>query len=179
MRKAKKMAKTPKREAEEEAPGQENEMLGLIQLDENLSDIEKPPDVPPGPYIAEVQDVQIGHSAAGNDYFSVRFVIPADELPADVREHYEDGAILFWNRNIVPKSGSDRRALFNLRKLVESLGLPTNTSAVDPNEWMGRKARLQVRAGQYLGETRAEIASVGPAESGPATRAAVKRPPRR
>lgn len=153
-----------------------NEELSIIELDENLADVEKPPEVPPGLYAGEVQDVQILTSAKGNKYFAVRFVIPPDELPVDVREHYEDGAVIFWNRQIVPGPG-DARAKFNLKRLIEALGLDTRTSTIDPNEWMGRSARLRVRIGaEYQGERRAEIASVEPAEDEAPARATPQAP---
>ena len=147
-----------------------DEMMGIIELDENLADVEKPKEIPPGKYVGEVQDVQEKASAAGNTYFAVQFRVPPDELPADVAEQYEDGAVLFWNRIIKPRGRSDRRALFNLRRFIEALGLDPNTTTIDPNDWMGRQARLMVRMGKYQGEERAEIASVEAGE--------VKAPPR-
>lgn len=143
--------------------GDDNEPLGLIELDESLADVEKPAEIAAGVYVGEVQDVQIQQSQKGNRYFAIKFVIPPDELPADIRDDFEDGAILYWNRNIVP-NGRDRRALFNLRKLVEAFGLDSNTNAIDPNEWMGRKARLRVVMGKWQGEDRAEIKAVEAAE---------------
>lgn len=151
------------------APADSDEPMGIIELDESLSDIEKPPELPAGTYTGEVQDVQIGQSQKGNRYFAVKFVIPADEIPKDIQEHFPDGAVLYWNRNIVPTKG-DRRALFNLRKLIEALGLDSNTTSVDPNEWMGREARLRVTMGKWQGEDRAEIKSVEAAESRAASR---------
>src|SRR4029077_18585734 len=147
-----------------------DEPMGLIELDENLADVEKPKEIPPGKYVGEVQDVQEKASAAGNTYFAVQFRVAPDELPADVAEQYEDGAVLFWNRIIKPRGRSDRRALFNLRRFIEALGLDPNTTTIDPNDWMGRQARLMVRMGKYQGEERAEIASVEAGE--------VKAPPR-
>lgn len=161
----------------------ESEPVGVIELEENLGDAEKPPEIPGGLYSAEVQDVQTPTSGKGNQYFAVTFVIASDDLPADVREDYPDGAKLFWNRVIVPK-GRDRRALFNLRKFVESLGLDSNTTSIDPNEWMGRKARIRVVHGTYQGETRAEIKSVeagedeAPAPKPPTVKSAGGRSPR-
>jgi hypothetical protein len=146
-----------------------DEPIGLIELEENLADVEKPPELPPNWYIGEVQDVQVQTSGKGNQYFSIRFVIPPDELPADIREHFEDGASMYWNRNIVP-NGKDRRALFNLRKLIEAFGLDSKTTTIDPNEWMGRTARLRVVMGKWQGEDRAEIRSVEAAEAAPAPR---------
>jgi hypothetical protein len=146
------------------APDDEGEPLSVIELEENLAEVDKPPELSPGPYKAEVQDVQINTSGKGNRYFAVKFVIPTENLPADMQENYPDGAVFYWNRNIVP-NGRDRRALFNLRQFVEALGLDSNTSAIDPNEWMGRPATLRIRMGKYQGVPRAEIASVEAAEA--------------
>jgi len=156
----------------------EEETIGVIELEANLSDIEKPPELPPGKYVGEVQDVQVQTSGKGNQYFAIKFVIPPTEIPADVAEHYDDGAVLYWNRNIVP-NGKDRRALFNLRKLIESLGLNANTTSIDPNEWMGQRSKLNVVHGKYQGETRAEIKSLEPAEAVKAAPAAAARTNRR
>jgi len=151
----------------------ESEPLGVITLSESLEDVEKPEEVRAGVYTAEVQDVQIPTSQKGNEYFSVKFVIPPEELPADQRDQYPDGAIMYWNRTVVP-NGNDRRALWNTKKLVQALGLPTNTSTIDPNEWMGRRARVRVKMGSYQGEDRAEISAVEAAEAAPSRTTAAK-----
>lgn len=145
------------------APADDGEPIGIIELDENLGDAEKPEEIPPGLYTAEVQDVQTPVSGKGNTYFAIKFVISPDDLPPDIKEDYPDGAVLFWNRVIVPKKG-DRRALFALRKFVESIGIDSNTTSIDPNEWMGRQARIRVAHDRYQGETRAQIKSVEAAE---------------
>jgi Protein of unknown function (DUF669) len=150
----------------------DDEPMSVIELDENLADVEKPKEIPPGKYIGEIQDVQEATSGKGNTYFAIQFRVAPDELPADVAEQYEDGAVLFWNRIIKPRGRSDRRALFNLRKFVEALGLDPNTTTIDPNDWMGRQARLHVQMGKYLGEERAEVRAVEPAEKPAPSRAA-------
>src|SRR5580765_1970668 len=153
-----------------------DEPMGIIELDESLADVEKPKEIPPGKYTGEIQDVQEATSGKGNTYFAIQFRVPPDELPADVADQYEDGAVLFWNRVLKPKSGTDRRALFNLRKFIEALGLDANTTTIDPNDWMGRPARLHVVSGRYNGEERAEIRAVEPAEvKAPPARKATKR----
>lgn len=143
-----------------------SEPLGLIEFEDNLDDIEKPPELPANVYTGEVQDVQMQTSGKGNKYFAIKFVIPPEEIPADLQDGFPEGAVLYWNRQIVPKS-SDRRALYNLRRLVEALGLDSSKNSVDPNEWMGCKAKLRVRMGTYQGEQRAEIAAVEAAEAAP------------
>lgn len=161
----------------------EEETLGIIELDANLADVEKPPELPAGHYTGEIQDVQKATSGKGNEYFAIKFVIPPKEIPADLQDDFEDGAVLYWNRQVVPK-GKDRRALFNLRKFIEAIGLNPNTTSIDPNEWMGCTARLKVVQGSWQGETRAEIKSIESAEA-PRTSTAkeknadVKTPPKR
>lgn len=149
----------------------ENEGLGIIELDQSLADVEKPLELPAGLYTGEIQDVQIGVSQKGNRYFAVKFVVPPDEISADIADQFEDGAALYYNRVVVP-DGKDRRQLFNLRKFVEALGLDSNTTQIDPNEWMGCRARLKVTQDTWQGETRAQIKSVESAEGKPAAKAA-------
>jgi hypothetical protein len=146
----------------------DDEPMGIIELDSSLADVEKPREVPPGKYVGEVQDVQENTSQKGNTYFAIQFRVAPDQLPKDVAEEYEDGAVFFWNRILKPKGRGDRRALFNLKKFIEALGLNPNTTTIDPNEWMGRPAKLHVVMGRYQGEERAEIRSVEAAEVPPA-----------
>jgi len=143
----------------------EEQDLDIIELEENLADVEKPPELPPGWYTAEIQDVQTAISAGkGNKYYAIKLVIPPDEISADVKEDFPDGATLSWNRQVVPKKG-DRRALFNLRKLIEAMGLDTSITTIDPNEWMGCHVRVKVRHKPYEGEQRAEIQAIEAAEA--------------
>jgi len=153
------------------AAADDGEPIGIISLEDNLSDVEKPKEIPAGRYRGEIQDVQLPTSQAGNQYFAVKFVIPNDELPADVRESYPDGAILYYNRIIVPGPGN-RRAMWNLKQFMAAIGMDVNTTEIDPNEWMGKEAQLQVRMGKYQGEERAEIGAVLSAEAKAPARAA-------
>lgn len=151
----------------------DNEELDVIELEDNLSEIEKPPELPPGNYVGEVQDVQKKTSGKGNAYYAVKFVIPQKNLPADIREHYEDGAVLYWNRQLVP-TAKDRRSLHNLRKFIEALGLDSNTTQIDPSEWMGCSARLKIIHERYQGETRAQLRAVEKADAEGGRRTASK-----
>jgi hypothetical protein len=141
----------------------EDNELGILDLEDSLSDAEKPEELPQGWYTGEVQDVQAATSGKGNNYYAIRIVIPPEEIAADVRDNFPDGATLSWNRQVVPKKG-DRRALFSLRKLIEAMGLDINTSQVNPNDWMGCRVRVKVRHKPYEGEQRAEIQAIEAAE---------------
>lgn len=151
----------------------DEEGLGIIELEQNLADVEKPLELPAGLYVGEIQDVQLGISQKGNKYFNVKFVVPTEEISADLHDQFEDGAALYYNRVIVP-DGKDRRALFNLRKFLEAIGIDTATTSIDPNEWMGCRARLKVTQETWQGETRAQIKSVESAEAAPAPKAPAK-----
>jgi hypothetical protein len=143
-----------------------DEELDIISLDMNLSDVERPPDVPVGRYIGEIQNIEVKTSGQGNDYFAMRVLVPAENIPADIVEHYEDGALFFYNRLLVPK-GNDRRALWNLRQFVEKLGLSSETNEIDPNEWMNQRIGLVIGTEKNLeGETRSAIRSLFAAEEG-------------
>lgn len=144
---------------------EEDGELDILELEDNLSDVEKPAELPPGMYTAEVQDVQTAISQGkGNKYYAIRLHVPADEISADVKDDFPDGATLSWNRQIVPKKG-DRRSLYSLRKLIEAMGLNPNTTTIDPNEWMGCHVRIKVRHKPYEGEMRAEISAIEAAEA--------------
>lgn len=149
----------------------EDEDLSIIELDDNLADAEKPPVLPAGLYIGEIQDIQKQTSGKGNEYFNIKFVIPPEEIAAELAEQFEDGAALYYNRILVPKA-KDKRALYNLRKFMEAIGLETNTTTINPNEWMGCRARLKIKNTTWEGEPRAEITGVEAAE---APRAAAKK----
>lgn len=138
---------------------------GIVELEDNLADAEKPPEIPAGSYTAEVQDVQEKTSGKGNTYYAIKFVIPEKNLPGTVSEHYPDGAALYWNRQLVPKKG-DRRAIFSAKQLILALGLDANTTTIDPSTWMGRSAQIKVRQEKYQGEMRAQITAIEVSESG-------------
>jgi hypothetical protein len=138
--------------------------LDIIELEDSLADVEKPKELRPGVYLGEVQDVQKQTSGKGNSYYAIKIVIAPDEVPADARDDFPDGVILYWNRQVVPKKG-DRRALFNMRKLYEAFGLSSNVTVIDTSEWMGCSVRVRVRHKPWEGEMRAEIQSLEAAEA--------------
>jgi hypothetical protein len=144
------------------------EDLGIISLEQNLSDVERPPEIPVGRYVGEIQSIEVKTSGQGNEYFAMQILIPSENIPAEVSEHYEDGAKFFYNRLLVPK-GNDRRSLWNLRQFVEKLGLDSNTNEIDPNEWMNQNIGVVIASEKNLeGELRSTIRSLFAAEDAPA-----------
>ena len=146
----------------------EQEELGIISLDMNLADVERPPEIPVGKYVGEIQSIEVKTSGQGNEYFAIRILVPAENIPAEVAEHYEDGALFFYNRLLVPK-GNDRRSLWNLRQFIEKIGLDSNTNEINPNEWMNQSVGIVVGMEKNLeGELRANVRSLFAAEEAPA-----------
>ena len=146
----------------------DKEELGIISLDVNLGDVERPPEVPVGRYVGEIQSVEVKTSGAGNEYFALRVLVPAENIPAEVAEHYEDGALFFYNRLLVPKAG-DRRSLWNIRQFMEKIGLDTDTNEINPNEWMNQNIGVVIGSEKNLeGEMRASVRSLFAAEEAPA-----------
>lgn len=138
------------------------EELDILELDQNLEDYEEPELLPPGYYVGEIQEVVIKPNQKGTGrYYAVKFVIPPERYPAsyDV-ENWPEGVPLFYNLIRVPRAG-DRRAVSNLRKFVQKLGLSTSTNRIDPNEWINKQAKLKVIHNEYQGVTREQIAANG------------------
>jgi hypothetical protein len=149
------------------------EELSIITLDEDLSDVEKPPELPVGKYEGEVQEVGVQTSQKGNQFYAIKIIIPQENIPASVQEHFPDGAVLYWNRQLVVTPTSDRRTKFNLRKMMEAFGLDTSVREIDPTQWMGCSVGVVIKSGKYQGETRSEIGSLYPLEAAaPAPKAA-------
>jgi len=155
------------------ADDEDGETLGIIELEDNLADAEKPPELPAGNYTGEIQSVEVATSQKGNEYFAIAFKIAPSEIPADMQDDFEDGATLYYNRIVKPKKG-DRRGLYNLRQFIEKIGLDSNTTTIDPNQWMGQEARLKVVHEKYQGESRAQIKSIESAEGRAPSKAPAK-----
>lgn len=136
--------------------------MGIIELDGNLDETPEPELLPAAFYDAEVADVQVRQNQKGTgSYFSVKFMISPDSYPADYDvDNWPDGLPLYYNLLRVPTS-SDRRAKLNIKRFMETLGLPTDVNVIDPTTWIGRPARIKVEHSTYEGVTRESIARNG------------------
>ena len=164
------------------APSEEgSEELSIITLDEDLDSVEKPPELAVGKYEGEVMEVGVQTSQKGNEFYAIKITIPQENLPANVQDDFPDGATFYWNRQLVVGPDSDRRTKYNLRKMIEAFGLPSNTREIDPATWMNCPVGVVIRHGKFNGETRAEIASLYATEvAAPAsTKAVAGRAPKR
>lgn len=152
----------------------DSEPLGIIELDDDLENVEKPKDISAGWYVAEVQDVKKKTSGAGNEYYAITFVVNQSELPPDVADDYPDGLVLYYNRVMVP-TRNNRRALWRLKSFVQALGLSAAGTEIDPSEWMGCTAKVKISLRAFNGERQPNVDAVEAAEK--AARAPSKRAP--
>jgi hypothetical protein len=163
---ARKPTPTPVEE-EEIADDQDDGSVDIIEIEGSLDEIEKPQDIKAGRYLAEITNVEIRQGPKAR-YYAVTFVIPPEEFPSDQAEALEesnpDGIQIYWNRVMVPRSGSDQRSLFRVKQWMATIGLDTATNRIDPSEWMGQQAMLVVQHGTWQGEKRPEIKRVEKAD---------------
>lgn len=148
--------------ADEAVEDTQDETLDVLELDQNIDDYPEPELLPQGWYRAELQSVEARTNQAGTGrYYACKFVISPTNFPAgyDV-DNWPDGLTLYYNLLRVPSSG-DRRSVSNIRKFMEKLGLAVDTNRIDPNEWIGRDAKLKVEHGTWEGNKREQIARNG------------------
>ena len=154
----------PPPELEEE---EQDEGVDVIEIEGSLEDVEKPEDIKPGRYLAEITGVEIRQGPKAR-YYATTFVIPPEEYPSDQREMLEesnpDGITMYWNRVMVPRSAGDQRSLFRVKQWMQVIGLDTATNRIDPNDWMGQSAILVLQTGTWQGEKRSEIKRVEKAD---------------
>lgn len=151
------MAKKPVQVQEEEADaGEASNEIGIIELEGNLDETEEPQLLPPKWYVAQVTNVSAPTSKKGNRYFSVELTIFPDQYPPDYDvDNAPDGKKFYYNRLSMP--GRDRRSRWNMREFLRKLGLPTNTTQINPDDWMGAKVKAKVTHSTYQGEKRDEV----------------------
>lgn len=135
---------------------------GILEFDQNLDEFPEPENLPEGMYVGEIQEVEVRTNQKGTGkYFAIRWLIPPDQFPPDYdTENWPEGCLMYYNLLKYPEHG-DRRAISNVRKFMEKIGLSVATNRIDINEWLNQSAKLKVQHGEWQGEARAEIAPGG------------------
>lgn len=132
----------------------------IIELDMNLEDFEDFEPLSKGEYPGECTAAEVRTSDKGNQYFYTMWKIDPSDYPADYDvANNPDGTILNYSRLAVP-SASNRRAVTAVKKFYAALGLKLKTNTIDPQEWVGKKAKLVVGAEPYNGENRNNITAI-------------------
>lgn len=132
--------------------------LSIIEYSEDISKAEAPEPLPVRQYPATIDKVAVKTSqTSGNEYLAVTFRISADDYPADYdAESAPEGTVLSYNRLVVEDTA---RARFNMRQFCEAIGAKMSKK-IDPSEWLGLSATLDVGHDEYEGVKRAQIKKV-------------------
>jgi hypothetical protein len=139
--------------------------VSIVELEDVIDEIEAPPMLPRGWYEASITSLEERTSEKGNEYYNIGMTIPPSQFPpdGDYAEFFPDGVILYYNRMLVPKA-NDRRTVYRVAQFMKKLGVRTNTSTVDPTEWLGVNLRVRINHGEWEGEPRMEIGGVEASE---------------
>lgn len=132
----------------------------ILELEFNLEDMDDFEPLPDGEYLATVTLAEMRTSDKGNDYYYVTFQIDPNEFPADYAvENAPEGMNLTYARVQKP-TPSNRRSITGVKRLMRALGLPLNTSVIDPSLWENRQAKLRLKKQDWNGEQINNIVSV-------------------
>jgi hypothetical protein len=130
---------------------------GILSLSVDLNDVEAPAPLPVGSYLGEIIAAEWKVSqSSGNTYCAFMFRINSDQYPADYTEGDPDGINLSYNRLLKLDTPQVR---YRWKKFAQACGAPLSRN-IDPMDYIGLNARLEVTHDTYEGETRAQISRV-------------------
>lgn len=103
----------------------------------------------PGEYLATVEEVSVETSQSNTEYLKWKFKL-------------DEGGIAYYNTSLQPQ------ALWNLRNLLEALGVTVPNSAldVDLEDLLGRELMVLIDMEEYEGKKRPKMTDFWPAEDG-------------
>lgn len=132
--------------------------MSLIQYSANIADAEAPPPLPAGEYEGVcVGAVPALSKSSGNPMLPLTFKISADQFPADFDAGGVDELTFVYNRLTTRDTAQDR---FRMKNICLALDVPMSNN-IDPNDFVGKKARLVITVGKDLeGNDRAEISKI-------------------
>ena len=141
-----------------------SEMKTLFKLSADLNEVEQPPLLPKGKYLATIRQAGGKLSARDNYYAEVMFHISTDQYPVDYDASISpDGLELAYRR--VPLESEDHpidgKQLWTLKNFVTTIGAPLSNE-IDLNEWIGLTAVVEVDHETYEGIDREVIKKVYP-----------------
>lgn len=128
----------------------------MIEYADDLANQTEPPLLPANTYPAEIVGAQVRVSGAGNKYLQISFRIDPTQYPADYVDGDTEGTVVMYNRLVVSNKAQDR---WRMKNAMEAMGGPTGKS-IDVNELLGLSAHIAVRASEFEGEKRLEVAKI-------------------
>lgn len=132
----------------------------IVELDQNLDSYADFELLPKSNYPAECVLAEKRVSDNGNEYYYTNWKIDPSDYPPDYDpENAPEGTTLNYSRVQAPKS-NDRRSITNVKRLMKAMGLDLKTRVINPEEWIGRKAKLVVGVETFNGERRNNIVRI-------------------
>lgn len=126
----------------------------IIELDQNLDAYDDFELLPKGAYPMECVLAEKRVSDSGNEYYYTNWVISPDDYPDDYdKDNAPEGTTLNYSRVQAPKP-NDRRSITNVKKLMRAMGLDLKTKVIDPEAWIGKRAKGIVGVQTFNGERR-------------------------
>lgn len=124
----------------------------IITLSEDLGNMEEFEALPPGPYPAEVRDVEIKHSEkVPQGYFVISMLIDPEDFPADYDvANAPEGLPITYARVAVPVA-ENRRSVAPIKRWLKALGLPAAGMQIDTDQWIGKKVQVMLSSTTYQG----------------------------
>jgi len=131
--------------------------MSIVDYGVDLSTVEQPPLLPPGPYPAEIVGATEKTSGKGNRYLNIVFRIHPESYPADFVDGDPDGIELHYNLVQLENSARNR---YQMRRLLERIGMNIHVSSVDFNDMIGRTATIETTHTEWQDEQRVQVARV-------------------
>lgn len=105
----------------------------------------------PGEYLGTVEEVTVETSQSNTEYLKWKFKL-------------DEGGIAYYNTSLQPQ------ALWNLRNLLEALGVEVPNSAldIDMEDLLGRELMILIDLEEYEGKKRPKMTDFWPVEDAPA-----------
>ena len=129
----------------------------IIDLDMNLDEYEDFEPLPSSAYPGTCIQSEMRTSDKGNDFYYLVFQIDPADYPVDYApENAPEGMRLTWARTQKP-TAANRRSVTGVKRLLKALGMPMNVARINPGEWEGKKAKLIVGQGEWLGDPNNQI----------------------
>ena len=137
----------------------------IVELESNLADFEDYEPLPGRAYDAQITEAELRmKEETGNEYYYVVFTIPPGHYPHDYAvENAPEGARLVYARLQKPTT-ANRRSITALKNFMRTIGVSLKTNKIDPDAWVGRWAKLNIKKDTFNGDPINSIVSIEKSE---------------
>ena len=128
----------------------------IIEFSSDLSKAEAPEPLPVGEYEATISGAEVRTSQRETQYAEIRFMVPADQYPADYADGNPNGTTLIYRRVSLEDNPNSR---WGTKNFIEAIGAPLGKQ-INVNDWHGLDAVVEVGHEVYEGVNRAVVKRV-------------------